>query len=260
MKKLGLIGFPLSHSHSKQYWEQKFSSEGISGYGYSLYPLASIEEFPMLLKREPELAGLNVTIPYKESILAYLNELDSEAEAVRAVNTISLQQKGGKLWCKGFNTDLYGFRQSFEKKFDPAIHKKALVLGSGGASKAVRYVLDRLDIPFAVVSRYAGKGDFSYDDIDEETMRGHQVIINATPVGMYPNEQSLPPLPYQFLTPDHYLFDLVYNPAETAFLAKGKEHGTTVQNGLGMLHLQADRAWEIWNLQSRSDGSKPSSR
>jgi shikimate dehydrogenase len=243
MKRLfGLIGYPLSHSFSKGYFSEKFIREQISDTAYELFPLEQIALFTDLLKDHPNLCGLNVTIPYKTSVIPLLDNLDAEAAAIGAVNTILIQ--GGKT--KGFNTDVHGFRESFSKKLQPK-HRKALVLGTGGASKAVVYTLQQLSIPFQFVSRTRSDMVLSYEDISPELIAEHTIIINTTPLGMYPKIDSLPPLPYHVLTKDHYLYDLVYNPQETAFLSKGKAAGAEIENGLDMLYSQAEKAWEIWN-------------
>ncbi|KAA3640402.1 MAG: shikimate dehydrogenase [Bacteroidetes bacterium] len=245
MRLFGLIGYPLSHSFSKKYFTEKFEKEGILNCRYELFPLESIEKFPELVKIQPDLAGLNVTIPYKELVIPFLDELDEAAEAVGAVNTI--RKKDGKL--KGFNTDIYGFEQSLVNLLDTRDHKpeKALVLGTGGAAKAVIYVLKKLNIDSHTVSRHAGKGYFTYDDLNDHIIGEHRLIINTTPLGMSPNINNLPLIPYPSLGPEHFLFDLVYNPAITAFLAKGKNAGAAISNGLEMLYLQAEKAWDIWN-------------
>jgi shikimate dehydrogenase len=237
-----LIGYPLSHSFSKEYFTEKFKKEGIIDSSYELYPLAHITQFPELLATQPELVGLNVTIPYKEAVIPFLDELEEEAKSIGAVNTITI--RNGKT--KGYNTDAYGFEMSFKKHLQPH-HQKALVLGTGGASKAVLYVLRKLNIPFLLVSRNTAVDRISYGDITPELLSEYSIIINTSPLGMYPATEACPALPYSALSPDHYLYDLIYNPSVTTFLQKGKEAGATTVNGLEMLHLQAEKAWEIWN-------------
>lgn len=242
MQKLyGLIGYPLSHSFSKGYFSEKFQKENILHSKYELFPLENINQFPELLSSQSDLVGLNVTIPYKEQVIPYLDELDEAAAEIGAVNTITVRK--GKT--KGFNSDVYGFEMSFRKKLQP-YHRKALVLGTGGASKAVIYALKKMGIPYQYVSRNAGEGILSYQDVSTETLGEYNIIINTSPLGMYPKTEGIPYLPYEALTSQHYLYDLVYNPAVTAFLAKGVSASATTENGLDMLYLQAEKAWEIW--------------
>lgn len=247
MRKFGLIGFPLSHSFSKKYFSEKFEKETIADCSYELYPLESIAAFPELIASQPDLAGLNVTIPYKEQVIPYLDELDEKAAAIGAVNTITI--KDGKL--KGYNTDYYGFRNSLTQWLGAnPMPEKALILGTGGASKAVKATLEDLGISYQFVSRLPEAGQLSYKHLNSPTQRhlaSSTLIINTTPLGTYPNTDQLPNLPYDQLTPDHYLFDLVYNPLITAFMQKGIDAKCWVKNGLEMLHGQAEKAWEIWN-------------
>lgn len=244
MKKYGLIGFPLTHSFSKKYFAEKFEKEGIADVAFHNFPLTSIDEFPQLLRSNPTLRGLNVTIPYKEQVLQYLDHLSEEVKETRAVNCIKI----GKDGLVAYNTDIIGFRDSFVKKLKPGI-KNALVLGSGGSSKAVQYVLDKLGIDFLVVSRTIGNkpGFIGYNQLSKEMLNDFTVIINCTPLGMYPDESTFPDIPYSYLSPKHYLFDLVYNPAKTQFLKKGEEQGALTENGYEMLKLQAEASWKIWN-------------
>lgn len=239
--KLGLIGFPLSHSFSKGYFTEKFTKENIPNHVYDTYSIKTIDLVEGLLENN-QLSGLNVTIPYKEAVLPYLDELDETASEIGAVNTIKISQ--GKT--KGYNTDCYGFEMSFKPLLKDH-HKRALVLGTGGASKAVIYVLKKLGISYQYVSRNIGEHQLSYEQVTAQTLKKYSIIINTTPLGMYPNVDSLPPLPYSALTSEHYLYDLVYNPEVTAFLQKGVEKNATIKNGLDMLHLQAEKAWEIWD-------------
>ena len=246
MSKLyGLIGFPLSHSFSKGYFTEKFAREGIADSVYELFPLAHIGQFPALLETQPELVGLNVTIPYKESVIPFLHALDEEAAEIGAVNTITIRD--GRT--KGYNTDVYGFEMSFKKHLKP-VHQRALILGTGGASKAVLFTLNKLGIPYTLVSRSSGRDHLTYSDITPEILDANKIIINTSPLGMYPKSEEYPDLPYEALSADHYLYDLIYNPAETAFMKMGIAAGAVVENGLEMLHLQAEKAWEIWQSAS----------
>jgi shikimate dehydrogenase len=246
----GLIGYPLSHSFSKRYFTAKFEREGIEGCAYELFPLEEIGALPGLLERYPHLRGLNVTIPYKEQVIPYLDELDAGATAIGAVNTIKRAE--GRLF--GYNTDVHGFDQSLRGFLQETGAKpgqlQALVLGTGGSSKAVAFALRQLGIGFRFVSRSPGPGELSYQDLDAALIRQHGLIINTTPLGMSPQVESCPPLPYSALGPGHLLFDLVYNPALTTFLARGQAQGAAVKNGLEMLEMQAERAWEIWGAGS----------
>lgn len=242
MRLFGLIGYPLSHSFSKRFFTEKFEKEGLTNCGYELYPLASINELPGLLAAHPELEGLNVTIPYKKKILEFL---DSSAipEGLDACNCIMIQS--GKL--EGYNTDAIGFEKSLVPLLKPH-HTKALVLGNGGAAEAVVFVLKKLGIGFEIVSRAVHKNStLTYKDINEKVMKESTVIINTTPLGMYPNMDECPDIPYQYLSDKHLLYDLVYNPACTVFLQKGEERGAAVKNGEEMLILQAEESWNIWN-------------
>ncbi len=244
--QLGLIGYPLSHSFSKKHFAKKFAAEHIEGYHYELYPIPNIEELPVLIEKTPNLYGINITIPYKEQALPYLDELSEEAAKIGAVNTIKIIN--GRL--KGYNTDVYGFEISLRKLLAtatiPLSEMKALVLGSGGASKAVLYVLDKLEIKTQLVSRSKKEGQITYDTIDEACLKSHQIIVNTTPLGMSPNYDTAPALPYEFLNDQHFLYDLVYNPEVTKFLQMGLNHNAKIRNGLEMLHLQAEEAWRIW--------------
>lgn len=268
MKKLlGLIGYPLSHSFSKEYFRGKFDREGISGYEYELFPLENITELPSLLNRHPQLAGLNVTIPHKVNVLPYLRDLDETAAAIGAVNTIKITNRTSDTTgtfqdrvLTGYNTDAYGFQTSLEPLLR-SWHKKALILGTGGASRAVLYVLQRLGIdPVFVSRRPAGRTSeadgpsekdhgvdrITYEQLDAAIMQEYPLIVNTTPLGTYPDTERCPALPYEALSERNLLYDLVYNPAETLFMKKGKERGAATINGLEMLRLQAEKAWEIW--------------
>ena len=284
MRKFGLIGYPLSHSFSKKYFTEKFEKEGIGDARYECYPIESITELPRLLANEPELVGLNVTIPYKEQVMAWLDELEPKAERIGAVNTIRIQN--GKL--KGFNTDYDGFKNSLIKWVGAnPLPEKALILGTGGASKAVKAALEDLGIAFRFVSRKAAPGVLTYQDLNTPTPQHPNtfqrnpfgttpqhfpkeslwdntltpqhfstpvppeavstLLINTTPLGMSPHTESLPDLPYEQLTSSHYLYDLVYNPLITPFMQKGIDAKCRVKNGLEMLFGQAEKAWEVWN-------------
>ena len=246
MRKFGLIGYPLSHSFSKKYFTEKFEREGIKDAEYELFPIEKIEELPILIRANPDLVGLNVTIPYKETVIQYLDEIDPKAEAIGAVNTILLGH--GKP--KGFNTDYNGFKTSLEKWLSGRQKPgKALVLGTGGASKAVKKVLEDIGIDFQLISRNEKEGCVTYEALKAAPtlFRSSELIINTSPLGMSPKTGSLPDLPYDQLTSNHNLYDLVYNPLITAFMQKGIDRQCWVKNGLEMLHLQAEKAWEVWN-------------
>lgn len=242
----GLIGFPISHSFSKKYFSNKFLNEGINNCLYELFPLRDISELPYLIEDFPNLTGLNVTLPYKELVIPYLDEIEESVKEIGAVNTIKIES--GKL--TGYNTDAFGFEESLFQFLNENQIKsinKALVLGTGGASKAVKYVLKKLEISYFMVSRDAEKGDFTYDDLTANLIAECQLIINTTPLGMAPKMDSFPKLKYDLLDSNHFLYDLVYNPEKTVFLAKGEKQGCSIINGLPMLYLQAEKAWELWN-------------
>lgn len=241
MDKYGLIGYPLGHSFSKIYFTEKFHKEGLSS-TYELFPLSAITEFPELIEGNPELRGLNVTIPYKESVMTYLTDLSPEAKAIGAVNVIKID--GHRL--TGYNTDYIGFRDSLKPMLRDEI-TEALVLGSGGASKAVCHALRVLGINPTVVSRHPSEGMIGYKDITSEVMEKNLLIVNTTPLGMAPNIQAAPDIPYHLLSDRHICHDVVYNPSETLFMKKAAAAGAKVKNGLEMLHLQAENAWKIWN-------------
>ncbi len=247
MRRFGLIGFPLEHSFSKKYFAQKFENEGVGDCLYELFPLKNISDLPDLLSHKYDLVGLNVTIPYKESVIPLLDSLDETAARVGAVNTIRIEN--GRLI--GFNTDVFGFEKSLldfiEKSGQKPAGVQALVLGSGGASKAVIFVLKRLKISFQLVSRSTKKGHLTYQEINEEILHSHHLIINTTPLGMYPQVETCPALPYRAILAGQLFYDLVYNPGKSLFLAKAEDRGAHICNGLPMLHLQAEKAWEIWN-------------
>lgn len=239
--KFGLIGYPLSHSFSKVYFTSKFESLGVGDFIYELYPLETIEEFPALLRSD--VFGWNVTIPYKSAIITYLNDVDAQAMKIGAVNTIV--RTGQNSW-KGYNTDTRGFRHSLVSWIGKKdIPSRALVLGSGGSSKAVLFALKQLGVKSTVVSRN-GNGNLSYADLTRAIIAEHTLIINTTPVGMTPDTFSCPDIPYQYLSTQHWVYDLIYNPANTLFLRQSEQMGAKTKNGLEMLHLQADYAWDIW--------------
>ncbi|ATP58164.1 shikimate dehydrogenase [Pedobacter ginsengisoli] len=246
MRKFGLIGFPLSHSFSKKFFTEKFLNEHITDCEYELFPIEQITLLPKLIAENVELEGLNVTIPYKLPVQTYLNEIDEAAEQIGAVNCISIQRNNGKEILKGYNTDAYGFEESLKPMLDER-HTKALVFGDGGAAKAVKYVLNKLHIPFVVVTRTATSNSILYDAVTPELLKDYTVLINTTPLGMSPDTETCPDIPYEALTEAHLAYDLVYNPEETTFLAKSAANGANVKNGLEMLYLQAERSWYIWN-------------
>ncbi len=247
MKLFGLIGYPLGHSFSAPYFKQKFEDEEIVA-EYRNFPLEQISDFEELVKREPKLVGLNVTVPYKQKIIPYLDALNPTARSIGAVNTIFFCRKEGRLSLLGYNSDVLGFERSLKEHLKEE-HKQALVLGSGGSSKAVIHVLDGLGISFQLVSRKRGEGLLSYDQLDRKIMESHKLIINTTPLGMHPKIDSYPEIPYEMITPHHLLFDLVYNPEKTRFLSMGQEQGASIVNGSDMLVYQAEGSWEIWNKE-----------
>ncbi|CAM1333670.1 shikimate dehydrogenase family protein [Tenacibaculum aestuariivivum] len=243
--KYALVGRNISYSFSKGYFTDKFKELALDDTEYINFDIQSITELPLKIKENHQyLKGMNVTIPYKLSVFNYLDKIDKKARKIGAVNTIKITKKG-KL--KGFNTDVYGFKKSL-KPLLKEHHKKALILGTGGASKAVAYVLDKLAIKYLFVSRKPkGKKEISYQDISKHYIENYYLIINCTPLGTHPNINDCPDIPYQFISKKHLLFDLIYNPAETTFLRKGKENKAVIKNGLEMLEQQAEKAWKIWN-------------
>jgi len=258
MKHFGLLGFPLSHSFSVGFFSEKFAREGIDA-DYHNFPLPSIDEFPSLLEQHPDLSGLNVTIPYKQAILPFLHAVDQQALAVGAVNVIRVErQEVGALFLTGFNTDVLAFRASINPhlkalKVRLEAHNwagkplKALVLGTGGASKAVCYALKTLGVEPLLVSRNSISSGVTYDELTPEHYKTHQIVVNTTPLGMFPHIKAFPPLEYNCLGEGHLLYDLVYNPLMSRFLELGLDNGALVKNGLDMLHLQAEASWTIWN-------------
>ncbi|MEM8969291.1 MAG: shikimate dehydrogenase [Bacteroidota bacterium] len=238
----GLIGYPLSHSFSKRYFSEKFQRESIINSAYELFEIKTIHELSEVLK-QPNLRGLNVTIPYKQQVMQYVDTLDPVAERIGAVNTVRVENNKKV----GFNSDYYGFRDSLLPWLDGASASQALVLGTGGASKAVVCVLQDLSIDYSYVSRRTSERAISYADLKQKNLQDFLLIINTTPLGMSPNTETYPDLDYQQLTSKHFCYDLVYNPEETAFMKLAREQGTQVKNGLEMLHLQAEKSWEFWN-------------
>ncbi|MBN1987627.1 MAG: shikimate dehydrogenase [Prolixibacteraceae bacterium] len=246
MKKYGLIGYPLTHSFSKRFFTEKFATEKIDS-TYENFEIDTISKFPEIIKNNPELIGLNVTIPYKEQVIPFLDELNDSARDIGAVNTVKITRSGSELFLKGFNTDTFGFENSLKPLLEEH-HKKALILGTGGASKALKYVLQKLGIGFISASiEELKENEIRYEEIDKKMMEERLLIINATPLGTYPKTDTFPPIPYEYISGKHLLFDLVYNPEETQFMAKGKARGATIKNGYEMLLGQALKSYEIWN-------------
>ena len=245
MDKYGLIGYPLGHSFSISYFNEKFESEGIDAV-YENFEIPQIDDVKEIIDSNPDLKGFNVTIPYKQQVLKYIKELSPEAKAIGAVNVIRIEHKGNKTVLKGFNSDVIGFTKSIEPILN-TYHKKALILGTGGAAKAVQYGLQSLGIETLFVSRTKKKNAITYEVVTADIVREYNVIVNCTPVGMYPHIDECPKLPYEAMDSHTLLYDLLYNPDETKFLRLGAERGATVKNGLEMLLLQAFVSWEIWN-------------
>ena len=245
MDKYGLIGHPLGHSFSISYFNEKFQNEGIDA-EYVNFDLPSIDALPEVLASNPDLKGLNVTIPYKEKVLSCLDSVTPEARAIGAVNVIRVIHKGNNIKLKGYNSDVIGFTKSIEPMLDKN-HKKALILGTGGASKAVKFGLNSLGLETVYVSRYERPGTIQYETLTPEIVKEYNVIVNCTPVGMFPRTDECPNIPYEALDEDSILYDLLYNPDETLFMYKGRKQGATVKNGLEMLLLQAFSSWEFWH-------------
>lgn len=245
MKLYGLIGFPLEHSFSRSFFLEKFAKDNIKDADYRNFPIENIDEIIDLIKTE-KIYGLSVTIPYKEKIINYLHSIDNIAKEIGAVNTIKIYNKNNKPILKGFNTDVYGFEESIKNEI--CKHKFALILGTGGAAKAAAYVMKKHSIIYNFVSRIPkNENEISYEQINEGVINKYSLIINTSPVGMYPNIQIMPNIPYQYLNANHFLFDMVYNPLETVFLAKARLMGCKCSNGLEMLYAQANKSWEIWS-------------
>lgn len=245
MDKYGLIGFPLGHSFSKSFFNEKFQNEGIDA-EYINFEIKGIDELPEVLATNPELRGLNVTIPYKEKVLSFLDYISVEARAIGAVNVIRVDHKGDDVVLKGYNSDVIGFTKSIEPLLE-TFHRKALILGTGGASKAINYGLKSLGLETALVSRFERPGTIQYKDITPDVVKEYNVIVNCTPSGMFPHYDECPDLPYEALDNHNLLYDLIYNPDETLFMKKGRERGAQTKNGLEMLLLQAFASWDFWN-------------
>lgn len=245
MDKYGLIGYPLGHSFSKSYFNEKFENEKIDA-EYINFEIPTLDSLPEILASNPELKGLNVTIPYKEKVISYLDSISPEARAIGAVNVIRVDHKGNNTFLKGFNSDVIGFTKSIEPLLE-RFHKKALILGTGGASKAINFGLKSLGLETVFVSRFERPGTIQYSQITPDIIQEYNVIVNCTPCGMYPHIDECPQLPYDAITSKNLLYDLLYNPDETLFMKKGALHGATVKNGLEMLLLQAFASWEFWH-------------
>lgn len=243
--RLGLLGKNISYSFSKAYFKKKFEDEHVLNVSYENFDIETINLLPNIIKNTPNLKGFNVTIPYKEAIIPFLDKLNKKAKAIGAVNTVKITKKNKLI---GYNTDCYGFKKSIQLYLKPH-HKNALILGTGGASKAIAFTLRELNITYKYVSRFAKDGvDFTYDSLTNNTIEQHQIIINCTPLGTSPNIDLCPNIPFSAINKNHILFDLIYNPEETKFLRLGKERGALIINGLSMLKLQAEKAWSIWNI------------
>lgn len=242
MKLYGLIGYPLTHSFSKKYFDEKFVREGITNYQFQNFELPNINEILLIIQQNPALQGFAITIPYKQQILPYLDWMSDDVKQMSACNCVKIKE--GKLY--GYNTDVVGFEKSFIELVKPH-HVKALVLGTGGAAQAVIFTLKKLGIHYLTVSRSELANGIIYDDLNETLMEEYSIIVNTTPLGTYPKTTEHPAIPYQYITPQHYLFDLVYNPPLTQFLLKGKEKGAAIKNGYDMLTIQAEENWKIWN-------------
>jgi shikimate dehydrogenase len=263
MKHYGLIGYPLSHSFSKKYFTDKFEKEKVTDTVYDVYPIEHISQLPALLKEHPYLCGLNVTVPHKISVLKYLDWIEHDAKSAGAVNCIRITAespvaaafagevgvKGHDFMLEGFNTDIYGFEMSLRPLLKD-YHDRALVLGDGGAARAVKCVLESLGISFKVVTRKPANDNILFKDLKPHHIKENLLIINTTPLGTSPNVQEYPPIPYEAITDDHLLYDLIYNPEKTLFLQKGEEKGATIKNGYEMLILQAEKSWEIWTAKN----------
>jgi len=246
MNKLGLLGKNISYSFSRAYFKKKFDMERIKNTSYENFDIDSIDLFPALINNTENIKGLNVTIPYKQQVMPYLDKINKKARAIGAVNTIKITKKGKLI---GYNTDCYGFKKSIEP-YIKSHHKKALILGTGGASKAIAFTLEEMGISYSYVSRKLSEGvQFSYDTLKEKDIKNHQIIINSTPLGTFPNVEDCPNIPYQAINKNHILFDVIYNPEETKFLKQGKKKLAITINGLNMLKLQAEKAWSIWGLE-----------
>lgn len=242
MRTFGILGYPLTHSFSKGYFEEKFRNEGISGTEFKLFSYPGIESISEMLASEPTLEGFCITLPHKKNILPYLTEANEVVAAMGACNCVRIRE--GKLY--GYNTDVAGFETSFTAQLQPH-HSRALILGTGGAAAAVQYILEKKKIPYHFVSRQKKEGRFTYADLTPEVIAAHTIIINCTPLGTFPDVHTFPDIPYHLLTSSHYLYDLVYNPPLTRFLEQGQQQGATIKNGHDMLVIQAEANWKIWN-------------
>ncbi len=243
-KEYGIIGHPLVHSYSPTFFNEKFVQKGIKSQ-YLAFDIDSIEQFPAIVKEHPLMRGFNVTIPYKQAVMPYLNEVDPNALAIGAVNVVKVEQKEGKPYLTGYNSDWYGFTQSIKPLLQPW-HTKALVLGTGGASKAITYALQQLGIEYVLVSRTPKEGYISYQDLDAATLQAYTIIINTTPVGTFPHTKECPNIPYELITEKHLVYDLIYNPIRTLFLQQAETKGATTCNGWAMFVHQALRSYQIW--------------
>jgi len=243
IRKFGLLGRNIEYSFSRKYFTERFKRDGLQHYSYENFDISDISDFPNVIKNNRDLKGLNVTIPYKEAVIPFLDKMSANAERIGAVNTIKFTKKG---YLKGYNTDFYGFKKAL-KPLLKEHHKKALILGTGGASKGVAFALEQLDILYTFVSREANENAIDYNRINATTFDNYFIVINTTPLGTSPNVKEFPPIPYQFFTKNHIAFDLIYNPEETQFLKKAKKYGAITKNGLEMLAFQAEKSWKIWN-------------
>lgn len=241
--RFGLLGKNIRYSFSVGYFAEKFKSLNLEDYEYVNFDIQTIEEFPEIINNNPNLKGMNVTIPYKEAVIPYLDKISKKAQRIGAVNTIKFTKKGN---LKGYNSDFYGFKKSLKPLLEPH-HKKALILGTGGASKGVAFALEELGITYTFVSREATDESIGYKLVNATTFDNHQIVINCTPLGTSPNVDAFPPIPYEYFTPKHIAHDLIYNPEETIFLRKAKKQGAKTKNGLEMLRHQAEKSWRIWN-------------
>ncbi|MCR4922117.1 MAG: shikimate dehydrogenase [Bacteroidaceae bacterium] len=247
MDTYGIIGFPLGHSFSRGFFTEKFRREGIEAQ-YLNFPIEHADELRQVLQEHPTLRGLNVTLPHKQAVIEMLDDIDEKAQRIGAVNVIRVRWHDGKPRLKGFNSDVIGFTRSIRPLLRP-YHRKALVLGTGGASRAIRAGLESLGVEWKYVSRTPCEGRFTYDELSPEVLHEYPVVVNCSPVGMFPHVDESPALPYDALSEENLLFDLVYNPEETQFMRRGAEHGATVKNGFEMLHIQAVASWEFWNSE-----------
>lgn len=246
MRRFGLIGYPLGHSFSKKYFTEKFQTEHIIDCSYELYPLKDIDELPKLISENPDLSGFNITIPYKSAVIDLLDKISPEAEEIGAVNVVKIKRRAGKIEFSGFNSDAAGFSDSLFPHLGKNA-KRAIVLGTGGSSKAVCYVLRKAGMDLTIVSRNPKPGTITYSEIDPDLIADTDLIVNTTPLGMFPDIDRKPELDYNLLGKKHILFDLVYNPELTSFLKMGQKHGCKTISGIRMLYLQAEKSWEIWN-------------